>query len=146
LTGIQYEHRLREQNYRLLIAQSDDQEYQDISASSSIYNHTLTINFNIPHGIASSMPLLPLLEINKLAIEAELDKILLRLKLDDYNNLMARIRFIPKEIIKYSFREWGIQLKHFDTLVSQSFTKGRIDNNIVDLSKDDVYSILQAII
>ena len=75
-----------------------------------------------------------------------MDKILLRLKLDDYNNLMARIRFIPKEIIKYSFREWGIQLKHFDTLVSQSFTKGRIDNNIVDLSKDDVYSILQAII
>jgi len=46
LTGIQYEDRLREENHRLLIAQSDDQEYQDIPADSSIFNHTLSYGYN----------------------------------------------------------------------------------------------------
>ena len=52
------------------------------TASAHSISYPLTINFNIPHGIASSIPLLPLFEINKMAIEAELDKILFRLNLD----------------------------------------------------------------
>jgi len=39
-------------------------------------SYPLTINYGIPHGIASSFALIPLLEINGPLISNELDKLL----------------------------------------------------------------------
>jgi alcohol dehydrogenase class IV len=48
-------------------------------------------------------------------------------------------------VIPYSLKEWGITKNQIPKLASDSFTKGRMDNNIVDLNKEDVYSILESI-
>jgi len=115
------------------------------TAAAHSISYPLTASFGIPHGIASSMSILPILHINKSKIENELNQILMKLNLYELSNLDERIKKIPESVIKHNIRDWGVQISHLDELVSQSFTKGRMDNNIVDLSKKDVYHILQSI-
>jgi alcohol dehydrogenase class IV len=115
------------------------------TAAAHSISYPLTINFNIPHGIASSMPLLHLLHINKIEIENELRRIQNKMGFNDLNTLTKYIRNIPNNKIKYSLREWGVLPNELESLVDQSFTKGRMDNNIVDLSKDNVLKILEGI-
>lgn len=115
------------------------------TAAAHSISYPLTVNFNIPHGIAASLPLIPLLKLNKCAIENYLNRILKKLNLKKLSELEERIREIPDGVIKYSLKEWGIKANQLDELISQSFTKGRMDNNIVDLSKKDVYQIMKSI-
>ena len=61
------------------------------------------------------------------------------------DELIQKIKAIPKRIIPYTLSEWGIQEKDLSQLVEESFTKGRMDNNIVDLTQDDVLDILNYI-
>jgi len=49
---------------------------------------------------------------------------------------------MDKSIYHYSLDKWGILVDQLPKLVDESFTKGRMDNNIVDLYKKDVMSIL----
>ena len=62
-----------------------------------------------------------------------------------FNTLIEKIESIPDGIIPYSLSQWGIKKQNLDHLVLESFTKGRMDNNIVNLSKKDVKSILKSI-
>ena len=61
------------------------------------------------------------------------------------DELIQKIKTIPKGIIPYTLSEWGIQEEDLSQLVEESFTKGRMDNNIVDLTQDDVFGILNYI-
>ena len=62
-----------------------------------------------------------------------------------FDELIQKIKAIPKGIIPYTLYEWGIQENDLPQLVEESFTKGRMDNNIVDLTQDDVLDILNYI-
>jgi len=62
-----------------------------------------------------------------------------------YDELIQKIKAIPEGIIPYTLSEWGIQINDFSQLINESFTKGRMDNNIVDLTKDQVFEILESI-
>jgi alcohol dehydrogenase class IV len=42
--------------------------------------------------------------------------------------------------------KWGISEDQLLKLAEESFTKGRMDNNIVDLSTDDVLGILKELL
>ena len=114
------------------------------TAAAHSISYPLTIRFGIPHGIASSLSLIPLLEINGEYIKGTLDKIcgILNITIDE---LIQKIKAIPKGIIPYTLSEWGIQENDLPQLVEESFTKGRMDNNIVDLTQDDVLDILDSI-
>jgi alcohol dehydrogenase class IV len=114
------------------------------TAAAHSISYPLTIHYGIPHGIASSITLLPLLEINGRQIKVPLDKICDNLDLN-YDKLKHLIKKIPNNVIPYSLKEWGITKNQIPKLASDSFTKGRMDNNIVDLNKEDVYSILESI-
>ncbi len=59
--------------------------------------------------------------------------------------LIRKIKAIPEGIIPYTLSEWGIQINDLPQLLNESFTKGRMDNNIVDLTKDQVFEILESI-
>ncbi|SVE08333.1 uncharacterized protein METZ01_LOCUS461187, partial [marine metagenome] len=115
------------------------------TAAAHSISYPLTINYGIPHGIASSLALLPLLRINMTAIEEELDLIRKKLELNDIYDLENLIRIIPDTLQKFNLESWGVNKDHLGELVEQSFTKGRMDNNIVNLSERDVYNILQSI-
>tara|TARA_Y100000780_G_scaffold70272_1_gene62972 strand:+ start:402 stop:557 length:156 start_codon:yes stop_codon:yes gene_type:complete len=45
--------------------------------------------------------------------------------------------------VPYTLDEWGIPEDQLPTLAAESFTKGRMDNNVVDLTEDDVLGILK---
>ena len=62
-----------------------------------------------------------------------------------YNELVQAIKAIPKGVVPYTLDEWGIPENQLPKLASESFTKGRMDNNIVDLTTDDVLEILKEI-
>ena len=47
--------------------------------------------------------------------------------------------------VPYTLSEWGVAKSDLPQLVDESFTKGRMDNNIVDLTKDQVLGILKSI-
>ena len=114
------------------------------TAAAHSISYPLTMRFGIPHGVASSLSLVPLLEINGKHIKESLDKICHSLEVT-YDELIRKLKAIPEGIIPYTLSEWGIQENDLPQLVEESFTKGRMDNNIVDLTKDQVFEVLKSI-
>ena len=111
------------------------------TAAAHSISYPLTIYYKIPHGIASSMPLLPLLIINKEAIKNELEQILENLNYTCIDELIDNIRKIPLDILKFTLQAWGVKENEIPFLVAQSFTKDRMENNIITLSSHDVENI-----
>jgi alcohol dehydrogenase class IV len=112
------------------------------TAAAHSMSYPLTIHYGIPHGVASSISLLPLMEINGKLIKEPLDRICNNNELT-YDELKQTIKDIPKGVVPYTLDEWGIPEDQLPTLAAESFTKGRMDNNVVDLTEDDVLSILK---
>ena len=104
-------------------------------------SYPLTINYGISHGIASSLTLLPLLEINGNRIKPALKKICNN-KLT-FDELKQGIKNIPQDVIPYTLDKWDIPENQLTRLAAKSFTKGRMNNNIVDLKTDDILMILK---
>ena len=114
------------------------------TAAAHSISYPLTIRFGIPHGVASSLSLIPLLEINAKQIKDPLDNICQTLNIT-FDELIQKINTIPKGVIPYTLSKWGVAKSDLSQLVDESFTKGRMDNNIVDLTKDQVLAILHSI-
>lgn len=114
------------------------------TAAAHSISYPLTFSFNIPHGIACSLPIIPLLDLNRDHFSENLNMLLNTLGID-YEELKNQIESIPKDVIKFKLSDWGIGVEHFDDIVERSFTNSRISNNIIDLSKDDVYNLLYEI-
>ena len=112
------------------------------TAAAHSMSYPLTIHYGIPHGVASSISLIPLLEINGKFIKEPLDRICKNNELT-YDELKKTIKALPQGIIPYTLDEWGIPENQLPKLAAESFTKGRMDNNIVELSTDDVLGILK---
>jgi len=115
------------------------------TAAAHSIGYPLTAHFGIPHGIASSLSLIPLLKINAPKIEKPLAPILRGLGIGHLEDLKVIIKKIPKPELKYSLREWSVKYDDLDWLVDLSFTKERIDNNIINLTKDSLRWILEEI-
>ena len=107
-------------------------------------SYPLTIHYVIPHCIASLRTLLPLLKINGNRIKPALKKICNNNKLT-FDELKQGIKNIPQDVIPYTLDEWDIPENQLTRLAAESFTKGRMDNNIVDLSENQVLTILNEI-
>lgn len=113
------------------------------TAAAHSISYPLTLYFKIPHGIAASISLRPLLDINGQAIQSALQEIYKRAKLSDLEELKARIGMIPEGHLPYRLQEWGIRKEQLEVLANQSFTRGRMDNNIIDVTIDHVQNILE---
>tara|TARA_Y100000591_G_C21855074_1_gene715039 strand:+ start:30380 stop:31480 length:1101 start_codon:yes stop_codon:yes gene_type:complete len=114
------------------------------TAASHSISYPLTIHYGIPHGLASSICLLPLLNINGHLIESSLNQICEKNEIT-MNELKQNIKDLPSQFVPYSLNEWGISEDDLPKLAKESFTKGRMDNNIVDLSVGDVLDILKKV-
>ena len=112
------------------------------TAAAHSISYPLTIHHGIPHGVASSICLLPLLDINGPLIKKSLDRICKNNELT-YDELKQTIKEIPQGEVPYTLDKWGISEDQLPKLAEESFTKGRMDNNIVDLTTDDVLGILK---
>ena len=115
------------------------------TAAAHSISYPLTINYSIPHGIACSLPLIPLLQINGDFIEKELNIIIKKLGINNFFDLIKYLRQIFSGIPSFNLKSWGVSQSDLYSLAEQSFTKGRIENNIVKLKMDDIVKILKAI-
>tara|TARA_Y100000590_G_scaffold211779_2_gene239993 strand:- start:13984 stop:15081 length:1098 start_codon:yes stop_codon:yes gene_type:complete len=114
------------------------------TAAAHSISYPLTIHYGIPHGIASSITLIPLLQINKVSINHILEKICSD-NCITLNELILKIESIPHLVVPNRLNEWGIEKNTINQIVDESFTKGRMDNNIIDLSKNDIRNILKQV-
>ena len=115
------------------------------TAAAHSISYPLTIKYGIPHGVACSLPLLPLLQINRDSLERELNLIIKKLGMSNFSELEDCIMRIPGDTLKFNLKSWGVPQSDLFDLAEQSFTKGRMDNNIVDLTKNQVFRILEEI-
>ncbi len=115
------------------------------TAAAHSISYPLTSYYDIPHGIASSLSLIPLMEINGPSVEFEFNKIIEDSGLKSIDDLKSLVKTIPQSILKYSLHDWGMRKNDIDFIVEKSFTKGRMENNIVNLNESNVKEILEKI-
>lgn len=105
-------------------------------------SYPLTLGYGIPHGVAVSMLLPSLLCINESKIEAK-EQLLEAYGAKTWEEAGARIvRLLDKAGISHKLSEWKVAKEDIEAIAANCFTKGRMENNPVDLSKEDVIQIL----
>ncbi len=108
-------------------------------------SYPLTMNFGIEHGIACALTLSEVMKINLPAIE-EAGELMSAFGVNSPEELQDWIDRLAHEVIKMRLSAFGIQEKDIDELVKLSFTQGRMDNNPVNITPDDVRKILVEIL
>jgi alcohol dehydrogenase class IV len=116
------------------------------TAAAHSISYPLTLRLGIPHGIACSMPLLALWRINAPQIPAKSERLRLLLGGADIPAVLARMQRFVAARIPFSLAAYGASLADLDALARESFTKDRMDNNLVTLNQADVRAILKAIL
>lgn len=108
-------------------------------------SYPLTLGYGIPHGVAVSMLLPSLLRINKKEIK-EKDALLNAYGAKSMKEAGAKIvSLLEKAEIPYKLSDWKVEKEALENIAENCFTKGRMENNPVDLSKEDVVKILEGI-
>lgn len=109
-------------------------------------SYPLTMQCHIPHGVAVSLLMGPVLELNLPAIE-DVDALLDAFGVAQPRQVGERITAILKAAgHPVTLREWGASEEMLPGLVAHSITKGRADNNPVELTETVVYNILNSIL
>lgn len=103
-------------------------------------SYPLTMLYGIPHGFAVAMTLNSVSKINK-GNFPNCEKLFNLL--DMYGGIKNWIDFVCNGIVKLRLSEFGIKEEDFSIIANKSFTNGRMDNNPVSLSRDDVINILK---
>ena len=109
-------------------------------------SYPLTMQCHIPHGVAVSLLLGPVLELNLPAIsdtEALLDAFGVETPSQADQRITAILHAAGHPV---RLRQWGASEEMLPGLVAHSMTKGRADNNPVELTETVVYNILKSIL
>ena len=103
------------------------------------------MKYHIPHGTAVSMLLAPVFEINQ--AKTENSALLLEaLGVKNVNELSQRIHGILKSAnIPSSLEEWNVDYNDISYLAEHGITKGRADNNPINITTDTIEDILKSI-
>lgn len=108
-------------------------------------SYPLTLNYGIPHGVAVSMLLGAVMEVNQ-AMVNEMELLLHAYEADSVQEVTDKVKgFMKKAGIISSLKEWGVVKEELEALACQGATKGRIDNNPVELTANDIATILYGI-
>ena len=108
-------------------------------------SYPLTLRYGIPHGVAVSMLLPALLCMNESKIEQK-EALLEAYGAKTMEEAGQRIiTILEKAGISYKLSDWNVKKEELDELAKNCFTKGRMENNPVDLTKEDVVKILENI-
>ena len=113
------------------------------TAAAHSMSYPLTISYKIPHGIACSLPIIPLLRLNESEIKGELERLYNRLHIKNLLELESLILTIPKDVVDFNLSEWGVKHSEIDDIVTHSFTKSRMENNIIKLDRNDIKNVLK---
>lgn len=108
-------------------------------------SYPLTMHYNIPHGTAVSMLLAPIFKINLPAVKNP-SPLLQALSVKNADELQTKItRTLNSAGIAASLGKWHVKYEDLPYLASQGITKGRADNNPVDLTPKLIEEVLKSI-
>jgi len=106
-------------------------------------SYPLTMLYGIPHGLAASITLDAVARINKGHFPND-DKLFELYK--DYGGVKKWLNSACEGIVDMRLSAFGISEKDFSIIVENAFTKGRMDNNPINLKKEDISYILTSIL
>lgn len=115
------------------------------TAAAHSISYPLTSHYRIPHGVACALSLYPLLGISRELIQNELEGLFGRLGVSSIEGLWGRVLEGLGGRVPLSLSAWHVPREDIDRIADLSFTKGRMDNQIVDLDRAAVRRILEAI-
>ncbi|WP_317855597.1 phosphonoacetaldehyde reductase [Chakrabartyella piscis] len=108
-------------------------------------SYPLTMHYGVPHGVAVSMLVAPMIVCNDAYLEDKED-LLDAFGVKCVEEIQEKMDAIHKKAgIKSRLCDWNVAKEDIDFLVKNAFTKGRIDNNPRVLCEADVRTILQNI-
>lgn len=101
-------------------------------------SYPLTSMFGMEHGFAVAITLDSIAKINSEKIDlTEIFKIF-----DNYGGIQSWIYSVAENIADMNLASFGVKKDDIQSIVDKAFTGGRMDNNPVELSKNDVKNIL----
>lgn len=106
-------------------------------------SYPLTMLYDVPHGLAASITLDAVANKNRGSFPNDLELFSL---FDGFGGIKAFINEVCKGAIDMRLSSFGIREKDIDRITDNAFTGGRMDNNPVDLSKEDVKEILLSVL
>lgn len=108
-------------------------------------SYPLTMEYGIPHGTAVSLLMAPIMKVNE-EKNGKMKELLLAFGVSDSMELEKRIHDILQQAgVPDSLSQWNIPETQLPELAAHGITKGRADNNPVDLTVDKIEEILKTI-
>lgn len=106
-------------------------------------SYPMTMLYGVPHGLAAAMTLAQVAMRNRGHFAN--DEALFAL-FAQYGGIQYWLDSTCTDIVSLRLKPFGISAGDIDRIVERSFTGGRMDNNPVDLSQNDVRMILNALL
>lgn len=116
------------------------------TAAAHSISYPLTLRLGIPHGIACAMTLPALWRINAPRMAAKAERLRRRLGGEDPAAMLERLRGFAAARVPFTLSAYGARPGDVADLARASFTKGRMDNNLVELDEAAVRAILEGIL
>ncbi|MFF2449136.1 phosphonoacetaldehyde reductase [Neobacillus sp. NPDC058068] len=108
-------------------------------------SYPLTLELGMVHGIAASITLAKVMEVNFASI-FESDKLLKAFGVSSCQEIQERIEYFFKlSGFPSRLRDFHANEEIIEKIAGNAFTKGRMDNNPVDMTKEEVKQILMSI-
>ena len=139
----------KEKKYYLAMAQASMLAGRAFSNTKTTACHSisypLTLGYGIPHGVAVSLLLPSLLKINWKKID-ETEPLLRAYGVQTAEEAGEKVlHLLDMAGISHRLSDWKVEKEQLGTIAEHCFTKGRMENNPVDLTKEDVVEILENI-
>lgn len=108
-------------------------------------SYPLTMKYHIPHGVAVSMLLAPVMRLNQPYIKNR-KELFGAFGVENVSELSEKVTAIlEKSGSPAKLSQWGANESDFEELVAHSMTKGRADNNPAELTAVNVEEILRSV-
>lgn len=108
-------------------------------------SYPLTLKYGIPHGVAVSILIESVLKINKEVLK-DGNKLCVAFNVNNLDEIGLKIKQLLIDCeIPCKLSEWGAKKDDIEEIVDMCFTKGRIDNNPIKITKNDIVNILNYI-
>ncbi len=109
-------------------------------------SYPLTMRHHIPHGVAVGLLLGPVLELNLPAVQ-DVNALLRAFGVEQPQQVGQRVNSILRAAgHPVTLREWGVTEEELPVLAAHGITKGRADNNPVELTQSVILNILKTIL
>lgn len=106
-------------------------------------SYPLTMRCGIPHGAAVSLLLAPVLRLNLGSFSGQ-EELLEALGAADADELEEKIgNYLRRASLPSSLQEWGVKREELRRLAQFGVTKGRADNNPVEINAENILHILE---